>query len=104
MLQALLAGFFLTACRYETTTYDRLKGNDPGTHIYTPVQHVQARNVRLTIDEASVLHHVKPQCLVFSSCQQASSGLWKMAGVLATDAQQVQAAAPHVFHLSLIHI
>jgi hypothetical protein len=96
-MQALLAGFFLSAVRYQTTEYDKLKANDTGTHIYRPVQHVPLQGVRLAIDERSVLDGVRPQWLVFVSCQQAGSGLWRMTDLLATDAASLQAAAPFVY-------
>lgn len=96
-MQALLAGFFLSAVRYKTTEYDKLKANDTGTHIYSPVQHAQPAAARLAIDERSVLHGVRPQWLVFVSCQQVGSGLWRMSDVLATDAASLHAAAPSVY-------
>lgn len=96
-MQALTAGFFQTACRYHSTEYDRLKANDPGTHIYVPVQQSQAGGVRLAIDATSVLHGCKPEWLVYVSCQQVEDRLWRMADVMATSAAALQAAAPHFF-------
>lgn len=103
-MQALLAGFFLNACEYKTTEYDRLKADDRGTHVYGMLRAAHAPQVggaataaRLAVDASSVLAHVRPQWLVFASCQQTSEGVWRMSDVLATDAQSLAAAAPHVF-------
>lgn len=103
-VQALLAGFFLNACQYKTTEYDRLKADDRGTHVYTMLRAAHApqagggtATARLAVDSSSVLAHVRPQWLVFASCQQTSEGLWRMSDVIATDAEALAAAAPHVF-------
>eukprot|EP00892_Ulva_mutabilis_P001346 jgi/Ulvmu1/11211/UM072_0048.1 len=102
--KALLAGFFLNACQYKTTEYDRLKADDRGTHIYTMLRAAHAPQAggvtmaaRLAVDASSVLAHVRPPWLVFASCQQTSEGLWRMSDVIATDAEALSAAAPHVF-------
>lgn len=104
VLQALLAGFFLNACQYQTTEYDRLKADDRGTHVYAMLRVAHAPQAggaavaaRLAVDASSVLAHVRPQWLVFASCQQTSEGLWRMSDTLATDAESLAAAAPHVF-------
>lgn len=102
-MQALLAGFFLNACQYKTTEYDRLKADDRGTHIYTMLRAAHAPQAggaaaaRLAVDASSVLAHVQPQWLVFASCQQTAEGVWRMSDVIATDAEALSAAAPHVF-------
>jgi hypothetical protein len=99
-VQALLAGFFPRACRFWTTKYDRLKANDPGTHIYQPVQHLQTADVKLCIDRSSALFGCRPEWVVFAECQQVASGLWHMSDLMATDALSLQSVAPHFFERS----
>jgi hypothetical protein len=93
----LLAGLFPGACRFKSTEYDRLKANDPGTHLYVPVQQAQAAEVKLCIDGSSVLFNCRPEWVVFVDCQQAASGLWHMSDVMATDAASLLAVSPHFF-------
>lgn len=100
-MQALVAGYFLTACRYVTTTYDRMKADDRGTNMYAPFRAAKSVGgsdaVRVAVDEGSLLAHVKTQWLVFASSTQAADGTWRVGDVLATDAETLAAAAPHVF-------
>jgi hypothetical protein len=97
-VQALLAGFCMSAARYATTEYDRLKGNDRGTHVYSPAHGGVATGApRLAIDERSVLAGVKPEWIVYASCVQESAGLWRVGDVLATSAAALREAAPHVY-------
>jgi hypothetical protein len=99
-MQALVAGYFLTACRYVTTEYDRMKGEDRGTNLFAPFRGAKnfgTDDVRITVDEASVLAHVKVPWLVFASSTQAADGTWRVGDVLATDAETLASAAPHVF-------
>jgi hypothetical protein len=100
-MQALVAGYFLTACRYVTTEYDRMKADDRGTNMYAPFR--AAKNtlsdaVQVSVDEGSVLAHVKAQWIVFASSTQAADGKWRVGDVLATDAETLAQAAPHVFN------
>jgi hypothetical protein len=101
VVQALLAGLFPGACRFRITEYDRLKANDPGTHIYQPVQQIQTADVKLRIDGSSVLFGCRPEWVVFVECQQVVSGLWQMSDIMATDASSLQSVAPHFFERSI---
>lgn len=99
-MQALVAGYFLTACRYVTTEYDRMRADDRGTNMYAPFRAAQSAAsdaVRVAVDDASVIAHVKTQWLVFASSTQAADGTWRVGDVLTTDAETLHAAAPHVF-------
>ena len=88
----------MSAAQYKTTVYDRLKGNDRGTHVYSPVHSAQSHTqIELVIGESSVLRDVKPQWIVHGSCAQGDDGRWHVGDVLATSAQALHAAAPHVY-------
>lgn len=68
--------------------------------MYAPFRAAQSTSpdaVRVAIDENSVLAHVKCPWLVFASSTQASDGTWRVEDVLATDAETLAVAAPHVF-------
>jgi CMP-2-keto-3-deoxyoctulosonic acid synthetase len=95
-----VAGYFLTACRYVTTEYDRMRADDRGTNMYAPFRAAESSGtdaVRVAVDEASVLAHVKVQWLVFASSTQAADGTRRVGDVLATDAETLASTAPHVF-------
>lgn len=99
-MQALVAGYFLTACRYAATEYDRMKADDRGTNMYAPFRAAKSAgsdSVRVAVEEGSVLAHVKTPWLVFASSTQAADGTWRVGDVLATDAETLHESAPHVF-------
>jgi hypothetical protein len=100
-MQALLAGYFLTACRFSSTEYDVKVADDRGTNLYAPFRAAHtgagAAPARVAIDKSSVLAHVRPSWILYVSCVQSADGVWRVSDVLATDAESLHAAAPHVF-------
>ena len=99
-MQALVAGYFLTACRYASTKYDRMRADDRGTNLYAPFRAARGAAgdaVRVVVDDGSALAHVKAPWLVFASSTQAADGTWRVGDVLATDTETLHEAAPHVF-------